>query len=233
MATRNIVFSKDEYYHIYNRGVEKKIIFKDDKDYEYFIRALYFSLSGEMYKQRELKDISLSDYSIKKKVVSIGAYVLMPNHFHLLVKVKDKKEFSTFMNRLQTSYAMYFNNKYSRTGRLFQGTFKAQHVNTDEYLKYLYAYIHLNPIKKVNPAWKLDKKINNNKTVAYLGDFKYSSYIDYLVKDGRDEANILDVNAFPNYFKHKQAFQKLIEFWIKYKEDFAQRGQINNNKNTG
>jgi putative transposase len=226
MATRNIVFSKDEYYHIYNRGVEKKILFKDDKDYEYFIRSLYFSLSDEMFKQQQLKELSFSDYPIKKRVVSIGAYVLMPNHFHLLVKVKDKKEFSTFMNKLQTSYAMYFNNKYVRTGRLFQGTFKAKHIDQDEYLKYLYGYIHLNPIKKINPVWKSDKKINISKTLAYLQDFKYSSYLDYIAPDGREESKILDMNAFPSYFKSKQAFQKMIDFWIKYRSTFLQGNPV-------
>src|SRR5690606_36166474 len=97
---------------------------------------------------------SVFDFDRGKTLVEIGAYCLMPNHFHILLKSKEDDGISKFMNKLGTSYSMYFNRRYERTGILFQGRYKAKHVESDEYLKYLFSYSHLNPIKIIDPSWK-------------------------------------------------------------------------------
>ena len=77
-------------------------------------------------------------------LVDIGIYCLVPNHFHLLIKEKTENGISEFVKKVATGYSMYFNKKYERTGSLFEGPFKAKRIDTDEYLKYIFSYIHLN-----------------------------------------------------------------------------------------
>ncbi len=137
---RRIELSIGEYYHIYNRGTDKRGIFLSPKDYERFIALLHVCNAIEPINAR-LQRRSLKDtLAIKqpKRLVDIGTYCLMPNHFHLLIRERRENGISLFMHRLSTAYTMYFNIKNNRTGSLFEGVFKAQHVNTDEYLKYLF-----------------------------------------------------------------------------------------------
>ena len=95
--------------------------------------------------------MSLLDLPRKETLVDIGAYCLMPNHFHLLIRETAEGNISRFMLKLQTGYPMYFNKKYQRTGALFEGKFKAKHITNDNHLKYLFAYLHLNPVKITDP----------------------------------------------------------------------------------
>jgi len=114
---------------------------------------------------------------------------------------------------------MYFNKKYNRSGRLFEGTFKASHIDNDRYLKYLFAYIHLNPIKLIDKNWKKNgiavKKVAKN----YLENYKYSSYLDYQNKQ-RTEEEILSKNVFPSYFFAKNDFSDFITDWLSLKHDY-------------
>src|SRR3989338_8322180 len=168
IMSRNLEFSIDEYYHLYNRGVEKRVIFEDKNDYSRFVGLLYACNSEVSFNARELNkgetfaETVLREADREEPLVSIGAYSLMPNHFHLLVKEIKEGGISAFMQKLSTAYTMYFNKKRSRSGVLFQGVFKSQHINSDEYLKYLFSYIHLNPIKLVESGWK-DFGIKNKK----------------------------------------------------------------------
>ena len=143
MPVRKIVFANDYYYHIYNRGVEKRIIFQNKKDYNTFLEILIYYLVPDKKWPKQI-------FSRKPQVkisqgVSLLCYCLMPNHFHLLVKQKEDNCIVAFMNALGITYARYFNKKYDRVGSLFQGRFKAKLVETDEYLLHLSKYIHLNP----------------------------------------------------------------------------------------
>ena len=144
--TRKIEFSVDEYYHLYNRGTDKRKIFTTSGEYSRFLILLYLCNSntsvdvGDYVRQ----GLTLSEIYGKEKgkeLVSIGTYCLMPNHFHILIREKIKGGISLFMQKLQTAYTMYFNKKHERNGSLFQGTFKAEHITKDTYLKYLFAYI--------------------------------------------------------------------------------------------
>ncbi|OGJ11058.1 hypothetical protein A2467_03325, partial [Candidatus Nomurabacteria bacterium RIFOXYC2_FULL_36_8] len=153
MGLRRTPLVRGEYYHIYNRGVEKREIFLDKEDYFHFLKLLYICNSNKSITLRNISD----NFDRGETIVDIGAYCIMPNHFHVLCYEKIENGISTFMKKLSTAYAMYFNKKYIRTGILFQGRFKSEHANTDGYLKYLYAYIHLNPAKLKNPKWKEDK----------------------------------------------------------------------------
>jgi len=151
---RKLTFSVGEYYHLYNRGVEKRNIFLEKRDSSRFQRLIYLANGTSPIRFSETEGQALNNIDRGDPLVAIGAYVLMPNHFHLLVKEVIENGLSKFMEKLATGYSMYFNKKHERVGPLFQGRFKGEHVDNDKYLKYLYAYIHLNPVKLIEPNWK-------------------------------------------------------------------------------
>ncbi|OHA80219.1 MAG: hypothetical protein A2V96_01600 [Candidatus Yonathbacteria bacterium RBG_16_43_6] len=148
-------------------------------------------------------------------LVDIGAYCLMPNHFHLLVREKNEGGIQKFMLKLLTAYSMYFNKKNERTGSLFESRYKARHANTDDYLKYLFAYIHLNPVKIIDPEWKEKGITDHDGAKEYLDKYSYSSYMDF-VGEKREEGVVLNKTAFPEYFDDFEEFDEYIKEWLVY-----------------
>ncbi|MFA6386259.1 MAG: transposase [Candidatus Paceibacterota bacterium] len=218
MSIRKVAFVPGEYYHIYNRGNSKQKIFHNEEDYIRFLDLLYVSNSSKKFNIFDIRKFS-SVFEVERgtPLVHIGAYVIMPNHFHVLISQTKDGSISKFMQKLTTAYAMYYNQKYKRTGSLFEGKFKSQHVPNDKYLKYLFSYIHLNPIKLIQSKWK-EKGIQNKKeAIEYLNKYSYSSYFDYKgIK--RFHSLILTKDAFPEYFPTKNSFDKEIFEWISYGE---------------
>ncbi|MFZ1019362.1 MAG: transposase [Minisyncoccia bacterium] len=214
MSIRKVNFVENEYYHIYNRGNSKQKIFLDIEDYNHFIKLLYLCNS---IKSITCRDISKNTYDFDREetLVFIGAWCLMPNHFHLLIKEKTENGISRFMQKISTAYSMYFNKKYKRTGGLFEGKFKSQYVDTDRYMKYLFSYIHLNPIKLIEPKWKETGIKNIKNAIKYLRTYQYSSYLDYIRED-RLRLKILDKKEFPKYFPSKNSFEKEIFEWLSF-----------------
>ncbi len=212
MSIRKVDFSTGEYYHLYNRGNSKQKIFGDKEDHEHFIKLLYLCNSTRSI---TFRDVSMSTYDFDREetLVNIGVYCLMPNHFHILAKEKSENGISKFMQKLSTAYSMYFNKKYKRTGGLFEGKFKSQHMNTDRYLKYIFSYIHLNPIKLIDSKWKEKGLKNLKESLAHLKAYQYSSYLDYL-KEDRLKVKILDKKEFPKYFASVNLFEKEIFEWL-------------------
>ncbi|MFA5934722.1 MAG: transposase [Candidatus Paceibacterota bacterium] len=216
---RKIIFSEGEYYHIYNRGTEKRVIFNDKVDYERFIFLLFYANSTKSFSTRDLKKTrGPSSGNRGDSLVDIGAYCLMPNHFHFLLKEKINGGISKFMSKITTGYSMYFNKRYERKGSLFQGLFQAQHADSDNYLKYLFSYIHLNPIKLIQSDWK-EKGVDDIYIAKkYLNDYKYSSFVDYMgIK--REENNILNMKVFPEYFESREDFENNIFDWLEFNPD--------------
>ncbi|MBI2268315.1 MAG: transposase [Candidatus Blackburnbacteria bacterium] len=143
------------YYHIYNRGVEKRLIFQDQQDYGVFLSYLktYLLPANKDLLMEQLGNQSTSPYEkdrIRKLLrlnnfatdIILVAYCLMPNHFHILIKQNNQSAIDPFMNSLGTRYTMYFNSKYKRVGPLYQDVYKAVLVKTDEQLLHLSRYIH-------------------------------------------------------------------------------------------
>ncbi len=186
------IYIEGGYYHLYNRGVEKRKIFLDDSDYKVF---LYFL--KKYLRSPEKKDL----FPFKKRKtlvdqVELLAFCLMPNHFHLLVKQKVIKGISNLMNRIGTNYGMYFNKRYQRVGSLFQGVYKAVLVEDDEQLLHLSRYIHLNPLT------------GKSKDFRKLVSYSYSSYGDYL---GKRKTEWIKTDQILSYFKKKKS--KLFDFF--------------------
>ncbi|OGI68331.1 hypothetical protein A3A05_00300 [Candidatus Nomurabacteria bacterium RIFCSPLOWO2_01_FULL_41_12] len=218
MSIRKKAFVLGEFYHIYNRGNSKQKIFHDHKDYDRFVSLLYACNSENNFRIYALnKEESPYDFKRGVLLVDIGAYCLMPNHFHILITQTEKGDISKFMQKLTTAYVMYYNKKYNRTGSLFEGKFRAEHLDSDPYFKYIFSYIHLNPVKLIDKDWKEKRIRNKKKALAYLSRYQHSSYLDYLGKD-RIQNKILNVKAFPNYFPTEKEFSKEIFEWISFNE---------------
>jgi REP element-mobilizing transposase RayT len=155
MSSRKTPFVDEEIYHIYNRGIDKRVIFNDKNDYLRFLENLSelntVDTFGGLYSKSFLEKKCLQNNKNQENLVKIIAYCLNPNHFHLIIKQSSTNGISYFMQRLGTGYTMYFNNKQNRSGSLFQGKFKAKHIKDNEYLLYLSAYVNLNDkIHKIN-----------------------------------------------------------------------------------
>jgi len=221
--SRKIDFSIGEYYHIYSRGVDKRLIFMEDHDYFRFNALLYVCNSTNL--------VDIADHFLKKKsfvelfeidrgntLVDIGAYCSMPNHFHILVREKIPSGITKFMRKLLTAYALYFNIKNNRTGTLFESRFKAKYVDTDKYLKYLFAYIHLNPVKIIDPHWKENGIIDRDGAKKYLKEYIFSSYLDYKGVS-RFQSKILNTKVFPDYFIKTADFDTFINDWLLFNKE--------------
>ena len=139
----------------------------------------------------------------------------MSNHFHLLVREKVEGGITKFMGKLSTGYSMYFNKKNERSGALFEGRFKAKHADTDEYLKYLFSYIHLNPVKLIDPEWKENGIGDRGRAKEYLAKYDYSSYPEYLGTI-RPEKGVLERDVFPEYFLEPKDFEGFIDDWLAF-----------------
>lgn len=216
MSIRKIKLIGGEYYHIYNRGNSKQKIFQNEKDYQRFISLLYVSNMDENFDLSNLSRNSQFDvYQVKRKInlVDMGAYCLMPNHFHILLTEKTEGGISRFMQKLSTAYSMYYNRKYKRSGSLFEGKFKSQHVDNDNHLKYLFSYIHLNPVKLIQKNWKEKGIHDKNKALKFLKNYNYSSY-QYFIGEKRIQDKILDLKPFPEYFPSVESFNKEIFEWL-------------------
>jgi putative transposase len=226
---RNIDISIDEFYHIYNRGTDKRVIFSDDYDYRRFILQMYLCNNTEKINLADvLKTKNFSEiFSISRSqtLVDIGAWCLMPNHFHILIKEKVAGGAIAFMQRILTSHSKYYNKKYHRTGSLFQGPFKAKHLEDDEYLKYNYTYVHLNPISLINKGWKEKRIEDKKKAKDYLNKYEYSSYQGYCGID-RLEEKILNREAFPEYFETVTDFNDMVEEWINFEEEVTDKATL-------
>jgi REP element-mobilizing transposase RayT len=233
--TRNLDFALGEYFHGYNRGVDRRIVFLDKQDYERFVKLLYICNSKNEFEYDRVfvkgQKIEFKDIERGERLVAIGSWCLMPNHFHLLLKeileVRPSNNYSgisIFMHKLSTAYSLYFNKKYFRTGSLFEGRFKAKHLGADEYLKYQYTYIHLNPIGIIDKGWKKKQINDKEKAKKFLKEYKYSSYKDYIGEE-REEGAILNKEEFPEYFSTSTDFEAMIEEWINFDGGEIEIGQ--------
>ena len=176
-------FRENTFYHIYNRGVEKRSIFVDEMDYAVFMSYLtnYLLPKDEDFLRDQLSNLASTPKQKSEALrllklnnfhdsISLITYFLITKHFHLLVKQIPTWGIDSFMNSLMTRYTMYFNRKYKRVGHLFQGNYKAVSVETEEQLLHLTRYIHQNP---------------NSKGVAFQS-YPPSSYLDFIANKPHD-----------------------------------------------
>lgn len=195
MPSRNIVktYVAGGYYHIYNRGIDKRIIFEDEIDYKTFLKYLKEALSPPM----DVKDLRVS-FSFKGGAfkglprpvknfvndINLIAYCLMPNHFHLLVSQSGEMDINRFMQSITTRYSMYFNKKYNHTGALFEGPYKSVHIKDEPSMLHLTRCLH--HFKRFSSfaeflGTKVTSWVNPNVVLSYFGKGA-SAYKDYVEK---------------------------------------------------
>lgn len=225
-------FAADEIYHVYNRGVEKRLIFNDDSDRIRFVDDLYeFNDTAPAQKRSPevglptRKDIApaKNKYSevrlpIQKvnrdTLVDILCFCLMPNHYHLLIRAKSESAVTEFMRKLGTGFTNYFNKKYERSGVLFQGKFKAVHIASDSQLMYIPHYIHLNPLDICMPEWKTIGVSSHKKALGCLEQYEWSSFHDYM--GNQKFSFLLETSFIDSMFKTKRGgYGDELKRWIK------------------
>jgi len=215
---RKIQFANGEYYHVYNRGVDRRKIFQDTGDYERFLLSMEFlndENDGLMLAWRDFRRshprAKLLDFPLYKQrrcLVDFIVYCLNPNHYHLMLKQKTDRGIERLMHKIGTSYTNYFNTKNERSGSLFQGSFKAAHIKSNAKLLYLSAYINEN------------HAVHGYKNNAW----KYSSLSDYLgkIKSGFCKKDVImgnfsnDSKKYADFLKENSSYAKDKKEWDKY-----------------
>ena len=199
---RKFEFQTGEFYHIYNRGVDKREVFLDKWDYVRFLKSLREFNNDSIYEQRvyarnrELMGLS-PEASGLSPLVEFITYCLNPNHFHFLLKQLRDNGIRIFMHKLGTGYTCYFNQKYNRSGSLFQGPFKAIHIKSDSYLLWLSGYINGNA------------EIHR---IAKAENWIWGSYLDYT---GKRRGMLCNKNIILSQFETIEEYRDLVNIIIK------------------
>lgn len=201
MPGRAISLVVGGYYHIFNRGNEKRNIFSQSRDHKRFFKTLYYyqfigpKPSFSKFSKSDLNSFKLNP---ENKLIQILCYCLMPNHFHFLVKQLKENGISTFVSHLSNSYTKYFNIKYDRVGALFQGAFKSELIDTEEQLIHVSRYIHLNPV-----VAGLTKD---------LGSYPWSSYHEF----ASGNEIICSISQILDFFPSFEKYWEFLEAQIDY-----------------
>lgn len=201
MPSQSVIrrYVENSYYHVFNRGVEKRLIFLEETDYLQFLYYLFVYLAPlpQVLASYPKLKANLQRNNLYTKT-ELNAYCLMPNHFHLLIRQYEKNGVEKLMKQLANAYTGYFNQKYNRVGPLFQGRYKAKLIEHDDYLMYLSAYIHRNPLPLL---------ANNRK----LQDYRWSSYQLYQQKDQQGWINYKPILAFFSQSHQTLSYQAFVE----------------------
>ncbi len=189
------MYGEGEYYHCYNRGVNRGMIFHDTDDYGYFLSLFRRHLSHD-----KSYDKTRRPYPHYTEQVELVAYCLMPNHYHLLLFLKEKDGIKQLMRSVMTAYSTYFNKRYARTGKLFEGHFLASRIASNEYLWHVSRYIHLNPLDVAEDPMRYAYS-----SVAYFGGAKTAQWLhpEHLIDAAGRQAYIASLEDEDNQSYHK------------------------------
>ncbi len=218
-----------ETYHVFNRGAHKRDVFIEEKDYHRFLLLLFLAnntapinirdLLGK-YESRSMLDVFTHEET-DKSLVDVLAYSLMPNHIHLVLRQKVENGITLYMKRIGVGYAMYFNLKHSHSGVLFQGRFKSRHVDNEAYFRYLFAYVHLNPLDIVEYGWKDKKSAPSMQSKKFVEDYPFSSFRDYTHQSElRPQRNLLSLHASPDFLLRQNDLDSLF-WWYKAGREYG------------
>ena len=171
-------FTVGTWYHCYNRGIENRTVFENVHDYNRFLELLYlandiFPLRRNDIGNRKFEEVLRMPRG--KKLVTIGAFCLMPGHFDLVLREDKEGGITTFMRKLGTAYTLYFNARHKRTGNLFLKPFKSSEASTDDNLQHLVSYVHCNPATLYEPEWKINHVVDPQFLEEQLTAYPYSS----------------------------------------------------------
>ena len=227
---RKIIFAEGQVYHLYNRGTDKRAVFLDDYDRYRFIRDLQYMNSSEPvinagysfvhnFPGNPGSDTLPCLGSLKgEKLVDILAFVLMPNHYHLLITQRVSGGITSFMQKLGTAYTMYFNNRYQRTGVLFQGPFKSVLIKTQNHFDGIPYYILANPLKLTEPFRSVAQDI------VFLRAYKWSSFGDYACMP--NFTSLLNKAILADFFDQEGGFLVGMAKYLKNRKESLSRRDL-------
>ena len=210
-----------EVHHVFNRGYEGRIVFRDNADRKRFLESLcYFNNKTETKIQniRNLNPASLADWiKNRDRIVDILAFVLMPNHYHLILKEIVEEGISLFMQKLSNGYTSYFNKRYERkkSGGIFQSRYRSVKISSDKQMDVVFNYVHTNPIELLEEGWKEFKVIDSKRSLEWLRGYKWSSFPDYIGLD--DSSAIIEKDFFLKFYGNFEGCNKSILNWTSYK----------------
>ena len=199
-------------YHICNRGVEKREVFLDDGDRARFVHDLFVmndANASPNYIEQLRGSISYEKHD-RDLLVHIYAWCIMPNHYHILLSPvdDDPSKLSLFAQKLGMGYSKFFNEKYQRSGALWQGKYRKVHIQRDAHFLYIPFYIHLNPLDLLMPEWRYGRVVEMDKALEYLSKYRWSSYLDYMGE--RNFPSIIEMSLFEGILGPKRRQEKVI-----------------------
>jgi putative transposase len=214
-----------ELFHALNRGVDGREIFLDDEDRMRFVHDL-FEFNDEKSALHARPSGSVGGFvnpHIRTRIVDIHGWVLMKNHYHLLLSERIEGGLSLFLRKLNVGYANYFNERYARKGTLFQGRTKKVLIEREAHFNYILHYIHLNPLDYLAGAreWRERTKSgigSAQKALEYLGQYRWSSYLDYIGR--KNFPSLITTSLFQKAFGN---YQKELSGYLRDAEDTSVR----------
>lgn len=168
-----------DFYHVLNRGTDKRAIVSDNKDRARFVHDLW-AFNDANASSNFLHHARKEELAEREPLVLIHAFCLMKNHYHLLLSEVIENGIPLYMQKLNMGYTKYFNERYERSGTLWQGKYKKVLIERDAHFMYIPYYIHLNPLDYVFPEWREGRVKNPRKALEALRDYRWSSHLDYL-----------------------------------------------------
>lgn len=234
---RKEIILPNEFYHTYNRGVEKRNIFSDDEDYIRGVHDIYEfndedAVLNVKYRLNSVRNyggqrnyggrISIDRRKPRKILVDLMCWCLMPNHYHFFSRPKIKNGLSKFQQKFGTGFTGYVNLKYERSGVLFQSKFKRVHVVNDTQASHLVCYIHSNPLDLWKPNWK-ERKLTTlelQNALKFLEKYRWSSQLDYW--GIKNFPSLISTEFLVNFFKGSEGFKNFFVNWFKQYEKNTQ-----------
>ena len=212
------IFAIGEYYHIYNRGVDKRIIFQTGSDFERFYESMFLFNDNNFRWQESIgpeRDTNLAtsnrSHSDRDCLVSIASFILMPNHYHFLLRPLHENGIARFMHKLNMGYTNYFNKKYDRSGSLLEGPYKAVHIEHAAYFEHILRYIHLNALDVSHPAWRDGEIEDWMLAKEKLDRYPYSSHHVY---DGREQRyEVVNRDEVMQFFSGIEDYRNYLKAW--------------------
>lgn len=208
-----------ELWHVFNRGVDKRDIFMDEVDRVRFIHDMYefndiksVTNVADRFKKNSVSNMGVGHPYLKDRLVNIHAYCLMPNHYHLLLSEIIEGGMSLFMKKLGGGYANYFNEKYERSGALWQGKYKRVSVTEYSHELYLPFYIHCNPLDLTKHNWREKGVVSHAQALESLKSFRWSSHLDYL--GTKNFPSILEKDFLTNTFNNAGGYEKALRIFL-------------------
>lgn len=236
MPYRQEQFVNREIYHITIRRIEDNLLFKDIDDYYRGVFSIYEFNTTKPVTIRERRKARLrikqairdpvSVIDTRDPLVEVLLFCFMPNHIHLLLRQLKDGGITKYMNKIGAGYPAYFRQKYklNNKGYFFQGRFVSVHIETDEQLRVVFAYIHANPVSLIEPKWKEIGIKDPERVIEFLENYRWSSYPDYI--GNKNFPSVTERKFITDIMGNKQGCKEFVDYWVRYKGEIKEFSEL-------